>query len=122
MYRCKILNLYEVVLNCSLFNTRSIFANNFFESIGFVNNKNDQENSTLGVIFKNKDKIPKNKTNIEYLPIKKKSQKSKKLQLILKIMQVSKSGQTKITKLQVTKKKKPEKEIKSRCFGKKSFG
>ncbi len=52
IYRHKVPNLHEVVIDFSLSNTGSISANNSFENIGFASNEDDQENSTPGTIYK----------------------------------------------------------------------
>lgn len=41
MHKGKVPNLYEIVLNFSLFNAESILANSFFRSIDFANNRDD---------------------------------------------------------------------------------
>ena len=55
MHRHKVPNLHEIVIDFSLSNTRSILVNNSFESISFVSNEDDWENSTPGTIYKNSD-------------------------------------------------------------------
>lgn len=70
MCKCKISNLHKVVFNFSCYNTRSISANKSFGSSGFVSNDDDQENTTLGTIYKSTNKISNMRTNIEYEQIK----------------------------------------------------
>lgn len=41
MYKRKVPNLYEVIIDFSLSNAGFILANSFFGSIGFANNKDD---------------------------------------------------------------------------------
>lgn len=78
MHKRKVSNLYKIVLNFNLSNTRSILANGFFGNISFANNGNDQKNSTSGTIHKSSNQIPKTKINIKYKPIKKEPQEGKK--------------------------------------------
>ncbi len=55
IYKCKVLNLHEVVIDFSSFNNRSILVNSSFRSIGFVSNKDDWKNFTPGTIYKSSD-------------------------------------------------------------------
>lgn len=62
----------------SLYNVRFILVDSFLTDIDFAYNKNSQKNSIPKTIYKNSNKILKNKTNIEYKIVKKRLQKDKK--------------------------------------------
>lgn len=53
MHRRKVPNLYEVVIDFSLSNIRSILINSSFKGISFISNRDNQENSTPKTIYKN---------------------------------------------------------------------
>lgn len=55
MYKHKVLNLHEAVIDFRLSNVESISANNFFKSGSIANNKNYQENSTSKCIYNSSD-------------------------------------------------------------------
>lgn len=65
MHKCKISNLYIIILDFCLFNTRSILVNSFFKNINFANNENNKKNFISKTIFKNNNQMYKTKTNIE---------------------------------------------------------
>lgn len=66
-------NLHEIVLDFSLSNFGLILTNNSFKIIGFASNENDQENSTLEIIYKSNNQTAENRANIKYKLIIKKS-------------------------------------------------
>lgn len=72
MYKDKIPNLYEIVLDFSLSNAGSILINSFFGTISFANNRDDQKNSTPGTIYKSINQISEIGINIECKLVKKK--------------------------------------------------
>ncbi len=111
MRRYKVPNLYEVVIDFSSSNARSILANSSFGSIGFTSNEDNQENSTSGIIYKSSGQTLNIRTNIECKPIKERLQRGKKQQLTLEKKQ-AKVAKKKAAKLQAVEKKKLEKKIK----------
>lgn len=113
--KCKVRNLYEIVLDFSLFNSGLILANNFFESISFANNENNQKNSTFGTIYKSNNQTAENRVNIECKLIRKELQgiirrwlTSKKQ----KIRKQAKLAKKQAAKLEAIEKKRLKKEIK----------
>ncbi len=83
IYRRKVPNLYEVVINFCSSNAGSILANSSFENISFASNEDDWENSTLEIIYNSSDQISDIGINIEYKPVKEGPERGKKQQLTL---------------------------------------
>lgn len=53
IYKYRLFNFSKIIINFILFNIKFILANNFFESVGFINNKNNQKNCFYKINYKN---------------------------------------------------------------------
>lgn len=71
MYKRKVPNSHKIVIDFSSSNAGSTLAKSSFRSIGFANNKDDQENSTIRTIYKSSDQTPETGTNIKCKLVKK---------------------------------------------------